>query len=184
MQTIIKVIGFNFPARILNFNGSHITNEVAVERVYPIKIKKGRTAMKKKVIIFVLVGILVVFIIGTSIFFISRGTSALNKEKEYFDVYRLQTEQYIKSSPEILDKYGDDISVRFDNSITYKRSTKQGFVDKFLYIFSPDVPETIQEFSANIKMIKFNVTINGDEYEVILEKNHCGEFEVLRLHPS
>lgn len=137
--------------------------------------------MKNKIIILVLVGILATIFVGTSIFFVLQGISATNKELEYFDVYRAQAEQYIKSSPEMSNKYGNDISVKFDNSITYQRSYKQKFFDKILNVFSPDVPQTIEEFSANIKMIKFNAKINGDEYEIVFEKNGEGELEVTKL---
>lgn len=140
--------------------------------------------MKKKIIIFVLVGILVTIFIGTSLFFVLQGISASNKEWEYIDVYRTRAEEYIKSSPEIAEKYGEDVSVEFDNSVTYQRSTKQNFFDKFLNVFSPDVPKTIEEFSINIKMMKFNVKINGDEYEIIFEKNDLGELEVSSLMPT
>lgn len=51
-------------------------------------------------------------------------------------------------------------------------------------VFSPDVPKTIEEFSANIKMMKFNVKIDGDEYEIIFEKNDHGELEVSSLIPT
>ena len=118
-----------------------------------------------------------------SMFFVLQGFLATNKEHAYFDVYRAQAEEYIKSSPEILEKYQDGISVKFDNSVTYQRNTKRTLIDKFVYIFSPDVPETIEEFSANIKMIKFNTRINGDAYEVIFEKNDNGELYVSRLTP-
>ena len=117
------------------------------------------------------------------LFFVLQGFLATNKEHAYFDVYRAQAEEYIKSSPEILEKYQDGISVKFDNSVTYQRNTKRTLIDKFVYIFSPDVPETIEEFSANIKMIKFNTRINGDAYEVIFEKNDNGELYVSRLTP-
>lgn len=139
--------------------------------------------MKKKILFFVLIGVLITFFVGTSMFFVLQGFLATNKEHAYFDVYRAQAEEYIKSSPEILEKYQDGISVKFDNSVTYQRNTKQTLIDKFVYIFSPDVPETIEEFSANIKMIKFNTRINGDAYEVIFEKNDNGELYVSRLTP-
>lgn len=139
--------------------------------------------MKKKILFFVLIGILITFFVGTSMFFVLQGFLATNKEHAYFDVYRAQAEEYIKSSPEILEKYQDGISVKFDNSVTYQRNTKRTLIDTFVYIFSPDVPETIEEFSANIKMIKFNTRINGDAYEVIFEKNDNGELYVSRLTP-
>lgn len=139
--------------------------------------------MKKKIIFFVLIGILVAFFVGTSVFFVLQGMFAANKEQEYFNVYRAQAEEYIKSSPEILGKYRDGISVEFDNSVTYQRNTKQKLADKFVYIFSPDIPKTIEEFGANIKMLKLNAIINGDVYEVIFEKNDNGELCVSRLIP-
>lgn len=151
--------------------------------VYPIKIKKGVFALKKKIVFFVLIGVLVAFFVGTSMFFVLQGMSAMNKEQGYFDVYRSQADDYIRSSPEMLKKYGNNICVEFDNSVTYQRNTKQKFFDKFLNVFPSNVPETIEEFSANIKTIKFNVEINGDEYEVIFEKNDNDELAVSKLIP-
>lgn len=140
--------------------------------------------MKKKIIIFVLIGVLTTIFVGTSIFFVLQGISASNKEWEYIDIYRARAEEYIRSSPEIAEKYGEDASIEFDNSVTYQRNSKQSLSDKILGVFSPDVPKTVEEFSANIKMMKFNVKINRDEYEIIFEKNDLGELEVSSVTPK
>lgn len=55
---------------------------------------------------------------------------------------------------------------------------KKSLSDRLVDVFAPDVPKTVEEFSANIKMMKFNVKINRDEYEIIFEKNDLGELEV------
>ena len=137
--------------------------------------------MKNKKFIFVLIGVLVVCFIGASIFFAFQGISAENKRQEYFDVYRDMAEKYIKANSEMLNKYGDDISVEFDNSVTYSESGERGFFDRYIEVFVPNIPDTLEEFTDGIDMIKFNVQINGDEYEIIFEKNDFDELVVTNL---
>ena len=137
--------------------------------------------MKNKKFIFVLIGILAVCFIGTSLFFALQGISASNKKLEYFDVYRNIAEEYIKSNSEMLNKYGDDISVNFDNTITYSESGERGFWDKYIEVFAPRVPDTLKEFTDGIDTINFNVKINGDKYEITFEKNSLGELVVANL---
>ena len=137
--------------------------------------------MKNKKIIFVLIGALVVCFIGSSIFFALQGISAAKKRQEYFDVYRDMAEEYIKSDSGMLDKYGDDFSVEFDNSVTYSESGERGFFDRYIEVFVPNVSDTLEEFTDGIDMIKLNVKINGDEYEIIFEKNDLGELVVTNL---
>ena len=137
--------------------------------------------MKNKKLIFVLIGVLVVCFIGASIFFALQGISAENKRQEYFDVYRDMAEKYIKANSEMLNKYGDDISVEFDNSVTYSESGERGFFDRYIEVFVPNIPDTLEEFTDGIDMIKFNVKISGDEYEIIFEKNDLGKLVVTNL---
>ena len=137
--------------------------------------------MKNKKFIFVLIGILAVCFIGTSVFFALQGISASNKKREYFDVYRNIAEEYIKSKSEMLNKYGDDISVNFDNTITYSESGERGFWDKYIEVFAPRVPNTIEEFTNRIETIMFRVRINSDPYEITFEKNSVGELVVSNL---
>ena len=137
--------------------------------------------MKNKKIIFVLIGVLVVCFIVASIFFAMQGISAENKRQEYFDAYRDMAEKYIKANSEMLNKYGDDISVEFDNSVTYSESGERGFFDRYIEVFVPNIPDTLEEFTDGIDMIKFNVKISGDEYEIIFEKNDLGKLVVTNL---
>ena len=137
--------------------------------------------MKNKKFIFVLIGVLVVCFIVASIFFAMQGISAENKRQEYFDVYRDMAEKYIKANSEMLNKYGDDISVEFDNSVTYSESGERGFFDRYIEVFVPNIPDTLEEFTDGIDMIKFNVKISGDEYEIIFEKNDLGKLAVTNL---
>lgn len=136
--------------------------------------------MKKKAI-FILIGILVVCFIGASVFFAWQGTSAAQKEQEYFDVYRDRAEDYIKADVEIANKYAGNISVEFDNSVTYLESGERGKFDKFIELFAPDVPDSLEEFNKGIDMIKYNVKINKDEYLIVFQKNIEGELIVSSL---
>ena len=137
--------------------------------------------MKNKKFIFVLISVLIVCFIGASIFFALQGISAENKRQEYFDVYRDMAEKYIKANSEMLNKYGDDISVEFDNSVTYSESGERGFFDRYIEVFVPNIPDTLEEFTDGMDMIKFNVKISGDEYEIIFEKNDLGKLVVTNL---
>ena len=134
--------------------------------------------MKNKSLLFILLGIFVVCFIGGCIFFAQQGISAANKKQEYFDTYRADAEEYIKSDSEMLSKYGSNFSVKFDNSVTYKESGKRGFFDRYIEVFVPRVPDSLEEFTKGIDMIKFDVTINGDKYEITFEKNSAGELIV------
>ena len=137
--------------------------------------------MKNKKLRFILLAVFAVCFIGVSFFFALQGISAGNKRQEYFDVYRDMAEKYIKANSEMLNKYGDDISVEFDNSVTYSESGERGFFDRYIEVFVPNVPDTLEEFTDGIDMIKFNVKISGDEYEIIFEKNDLGELVVTNL---
>ena len=131
--------------------------------------------MKNKKLLFILLGVFAVCFIGVSIFFAMQGVSAANKRQEYFDVYREKAEEYIKSDAVVLSTYGNDVSVEFESSVTYSESGERGFFDRYIEVFVPSVPDTLEEFTDEIDMIKFNVKISEDEYEIIFEKNDLGE---------
>ena len=137
--------------------------------------------MKNKKLLLIIIGVLVISFIGASVFFAWQGISAANKKQEYFEVYRDIAKKYIASDSEMLNKYGDDISVTFDNSVTYSKSGERGFWDSYIEIFAPRVPDTLEKFTDEIDMIKFNVRIRGDKYEIIFEKNTLGELVVTNL---
>ncbi len=137
--------------------------------------------MKNKKILFILIGVFSVCFVGASVFFAFQGISAANKEQEYFDAYREKAEEYIKSDLEVLSKYGNDISVEFDSSVTYRESGKRGVFDRYIEVFVPNVPDSLDEFTAGIDMIKFSVKINGNAYEIVFEKNSIGELVVSGL---
>ena len=137
--------------------------------------------MKNQKLIFILIVVFVVLFISACFFFALQGLSAAYKKQEYFDFYRDKAEEYIKSDSEMLSEYGNDISVEFDNSVTYRESGKQGFFDRYIEVFVPSVPATLEEFTSEMEMIKFNVKINGDLYEITFEKTDNGELVVTGL---
>jgi len=143
--------------------------------------QKGGGDVKNKKLLFVLLGVFIVCFIGVSIFFALQGISAANKRNEYFDVYKEKAEEYIKSDSEVLNKYGNNVSVTFENSVTYRESGKRGLLDRYIEVFVPRVPDTLEEFTAGIEMIKFDVKINGDKYEITFEKNGVGELAVSNI---
>ena len=136
--------------------------------------------MKKDKIIFILIGIGAVCFAACSLFFVMRGFLAHDKQNEYFDLYRAEAREYIESDPEICEKYGEDISVEFD-TYSYSYAVKRRAIDKYIEVFFPWKPETVEEFNQKLDEIDFNVMINGDPYNIVLEKNMNGEFEVVSL---
>ena len=137
--------------------------------------------MKNKKLLFILLGIFTACFIGASVFFALQGISAADKEWEYFDAYRTIAEDYIKSDTSVLNTYGNDVSVEFDNSVTYSASEKRGVFDRCIEVFAPRIPDTLDEFTEGIDMIKFDVKINGDNYEITFEKNNVGKLVVSNL---
>jgi hypothetical protein len=138
--------------------------------------------MKNNKTIFILIGIFAICFIGASIFFALQGILAASKEQKHFDVYRQKAAEYIKSDPELLDQYGDKVSIKFDNSVTYSRSPENvSFNRFFMEVFNPSVPDSLDEFIADIDMIRFNVRINGNPYQITFEKNNQGELVVSDL---
>ena len=136
--------------------------------------------MKNKKLLFILLGVLVICIIGVSLFCVIRGIMASNKWQEYCDVYRERAEEYIKSDAEILSKYGSNISVEFDDSVSYIESNR-GFFDRYIEVFAPKIPASVEEFAEGIELLSFDVEINNDDYEITFEKNGEGELVVSDL---
>ena len=139
--------------------------------------------MKRKIIIFVLIGVFVTSFLGLTAFSVTRGISVGEKRQEYFDVYLAQAREYIESSPEILDKYGNDISIEFDKTVTYLAEGERSFLDLIIDTFFPRVPDTIEEFALETEKLDFNASINGDEYEIIFTKDLTGKLTVSSFEP-
>ena len=132
----------------------------------------------KKPLIFILVGVIVVCLIGACVFLATLKISATNKENAYFDVYKSMAADYIRISPEIIAKYGEDnLNLDF-GTISYYESGRTT-LDIYVDYFFPKVPDTIEEFSKNIKDMSIEVTINGDDYQVNLLKNEQGNLVVI-----
>lgn len=135
----------------------------------------------KKHIVPIIAGIAVVCFIGLSIFFALQGISTSNKKQAYFDAYREQAKEYVQSSPEIVAKYREgNIDVKFDSSFSYYESGR-GFLDKYIELFNPKVPDTLEEFSKNIESVTFTLTVNGDPYEITFEQNSSGTLTITEL---
>ena len=134
----------------------------------------------KKPLIFILVGVIVVCLIGACVFLATLKISATNKENAYFDVYKSMAADYIRISPEIIAKYGEDnLDLDFGTISYYEsgRTTLGIYVDYFFL----KVPDTIEEFSKNIKDMSIEVTINGDDYQVNFLKNEQGNLVVIEV---
>ena len=94
-----------------------------------------------------------------------------------------QAREYIESSPEIVDKYGNDISIEFTKSGTYLAEGERNFSDLIIDTFFPKAPDTIEEFILETEKISFYVSINRDKYEIIFTKDIEGKLTVSSLEP-
>ena len=137
--------------------------------------------MKKKIFLFVLLGILVTSLAAASVLYVFQGLSDENRRWEYFEVYMDKAEEYIKTDPEMLSKYGEDFSVRFESSVTYSDGATLGFWERYVEALFPRVPKTLEEFISEIEWLMFKFEINGDSYEITLENNGDGELVVSNL---
>ena len=136
--------------------------------------------MKNKTVIFVLIGIFAICFIVLSIFFALQGVTASNKRHSYFNAYKKISEEYINSSSEMIQKYGNEFQIEFEKNVQYREvdNEKDVFTDIFLKVFNPKVPENIDEFNASIEMISFKFKIKQDSYKITFEKNEKGELAV------
>ena len=140
--------------------------------------------MKHKNLLIILIGVLVVCMIGMSLFYVFQGVMDAQREQEYFDVYRAKAEEYIRSAPRMLEKYGDNMAVQFDSATRYKLSGERSFLDTVKELFGTRTPDTIEEFVTGIDWIKFTIAVNGEEYEITFSKNEQGELVVSSLTES
>ena len=134
----------------------------------------------KRPLVIVLVSIVAVCLIGCFVFLLTTRLSANTKADAYFDVYKSMAADYIRISPEIIAKYGEDnLDLDFGTISYYEsgRTTLGIYVDYFF----PKVPDTIEEFSKNIKDMSIEVTINGDDYQVNFLKNEHGNLVVIEV---
>lgn len=134
--------------------------------------------MKKKIILLIVILVFVAAFIGSCVFFGMRGVDAMEKEIAYFEVYQKEAEAYIRSDPEIIRQYGEPLSVSFKSSVSYQRIEEKDYFDRVKDIFSPDVPDTLEAFGETLAWMRFDVNINGTDYQITLEKNELGEFAV------
>ncbi len=140
---------------------------------------------KKKIRLFVFLGILATCLTALAIFSLARGLVAFKKEDMYFDQYREEATEYIKSSPYMIEKYGNDFSVRHDKTTVYSIKEDNGkpwIVDAFTSIFYPKIPKSLEDFNETYSEIAFEFWIDGDHYMIVFEKNDNGEFEITDLY--
>ena len=137
--------------------------------------------MKKKVLLFVLLGILTTCFFAVLILSNLQGVIANEKEQAHFDVYREKAKTYIQSDPEMINRYGNAMTVKFVGSYTYKEIGERTFLDTLSDTFFPRVPDTIEAFTEKLEYITFTVEINGDLYKITFEKNSDGELAVSNL---
>ncbi len=138
--------------------------------------------MKKKTLLFVLLGIFATCFLGYCTFLGLQGTFAVEKANEYFDAYKSKAEDYIKSDPQIVSTFGEDISVEFaDSWPAYSESGEKGPFDRYIKVFVPNIPKDLDEFTARMEMIQFDVKINGQPYQITFEKNSEGDLAVSSL---
>ena len=137
--------------------------------------------MKKKKTLFICLGIFGTLSLALTVFVISRGLYAGEVNDSYFDVYRAEAVEYINSSPEIAEKYGTSPRIKFDSEVHCISAKKRRPGDLIIYVFAPDIPDSIEEFNSGFKTIEFDLTINGDDYRIRFDKDDSGDFFVSSL---
>ena len=134
--------------------------------------------MKKRTIILLVT--LAAILTAATLFLALQGVLAANKRQGYFDAYGEQAIAYAKASPELREAYGEDFTVTLDGNIAFGEEGRRP-IDRYIEVFVPQVPDTIEEFAARTNYLKFSLFVNGDEYEIVFEKNDAGELAVSRL---
>lgn len=126
--------------------------------------------MKKRIWLFVLLGILVTGLFV--LFFASyhRGTLAHKNEGVHINTYQNQAEQELKASSALNSKYAFDMTITFDTNVSWHHDESRSALDMYAEFFWADPNESIEEFSADIEYMILHADINGDPYEVRLEK--------------
>ena len=140
---------------------------------------------KKKIRLFVFLGILATCITVLSVFSFTRGIISFTKEEMYFEQYREEATEYIKSSPVFIEKYGNDFSVKHNNSTVYSIKEDNGkpwIADALTWVFFPKIPKTLEEFNEMYSEIAFEFWIDDDHYMIVFEKNDNGDFEVTDIY--
>lgn len=130
--------------------------------------------MKKRICLFILIGVLVTALIV--LFFCSshRSTLAHRNEGKHIDTYKNQAEEVLKTSAALKSTYGSDITVVFTDNVSWHHDDTRSALDMYAEFFWADPDESIEEFSADIEYLTLSAHINGDPYEVRLEKGDDG----------
>lgn len=130
--------------------------------------------MKKRIWLFILMGVLVTALVV--LFFCSshRSTLAHQNEGEHIDTYKNQAEEVLKTSSALKGKYGSDITVVFTDNVSWHHDDTRSALDMYAEYLWADPDESIEEFSADIEYMTLSADINGDPYEVRLEKGDDG----------
>ncbi len=130
--------------------------------------------MKKRIWLFILIGVLVTALVV--LFFCSshRSTLAHQNEGKHIDTYKNQAEEVLKTSSALKGKYGSDITVVFTDNVSWHHDDTRSALDTYAEFFWADPDESIEEFSADIEYMTLSADINGDPYEVRLEKGDDG----------
>ncbi len=130
--------------------------------------------MKKRIWLFILIGVLVTALVV--LFFCSthRSTLAHRNEGKHIDTYKNQAEEVLKTSAALKSTYGSDITVVFTDNVSWHHDDTRSALDMYAEFFWADPDESIEEFSADIEYMTLSADINGDPYEVRLEKGDDG----------
>ena len=139
--------------------------------------------MKHKALALTLLIILALCFAATFLYFLFQNISAGYQEAAYFDIYKAQAEDYIKSDPEMIRQYGNDFSIKFGNTISYStKAAPRNFFERCLSFFSPDTPESFEEFSKQLASLTLRCTVNKEAYEITCLSNEKGELVISSLN--
>ena len=139
--------------------------------------------MNKKKFALILVGIFVTLFVGTTIFFVFHDFCASRIEEKFFEKCWSDAEAYIKSDPELLQKYGvEDLLPKNSKRVSISYYNRRHPIVRFLEKFALRYPKTVEEYQATVAELTFRARIGWDDYyDVTMGRNEQGEFVVLEL---
>jgi hypothetical protein len=139
--------------------------------------------MNKKKFALMLVGIFVTLFVGTTIFFVSHGLYASWIDEKFYERCWSDAEAYMKSDPELLQKYGaEDLLPKDPKRVSISYFNRRHPIVQYLEIFALQYPKTVEEYQATVAELTFRARIGWDDYyDVTMGRNEQGEFVVLEL---
>lgn len=139
--------------------------------------------MKKKIWLFILLGILITSFLSLSAIFAFKGLYASKVRDSYFDNYREIATEYITADEKMIEKHGKEFDIKFHSTVEYQLvdDGTNRLVRLFLEVFAPEIPQSIDEFNSGIEYITFMFSVESYDYKIKFDKNETGGLSVVEI---